>query len=97
MPYIENRIVHDADAHTMELPNWYQEFGTKRVQDAFKERFKSNKGLAHTYFDNIDNNFGGWRKISQFKLDICMFFHKKHKCKYYENDYLTNRCCPCCT
>ena len=54
MPYIENRIVHDADAHTMELPNWYEEFGTKRVQDAFKERFKGNKGLAHTYFDDIE-------------------------------------------
>ena len=53
MPYIENRIVHDADAHTMELPNWYEEFGSKRVQDAFKERFNGNKGLAHTYFDDI--------------------------------------------
>ena len=54
MPYIENRIVHDADSHTMELPNWYEEFGTKRVQDAFKERFKGSKGLAHTYFEDIE-------------------------------------------
>ena len=53
MPYIENRIVHDADAHTMELPNWYDEFGTKRVQDAFRKRFEGNKGLAHTYFEDI--------------------------------------------
>ena len=54
MPYIENRIVHDADSHTMELPNWYEEFGTKRVQDAFKERFKGSKGRAHTYFEDIE-------------------------------------------
>ena len=53
MPYIENRIVHDADAHTMELPNWYDEFGSKKVQEAFRERFKGSKGLAHTYFEDI--------------------------------------------
>ena len=46
MPYIENRVVHDADAHTMELPNWFDEFGTKQVQEAFRKRFKGQKGLA---------------------------------------------------
>ena len=30
MPYIENRIVHDADSHTMELPNWYKDYGSKK-------------------------------------------------------------------
>ena len=33
MPYINNRIVHDADSHTMELPDWYDEFGTERVKE----------------------------------------------------------------
>ena len=54
MPYIENRIVHDADSHTMELPNWLDEYAEKSVQIAFRERFNGNKGLAQTYFENID-------------------------------------------
>ncbi len=45
MPYIENRIVHDADSHTMELPNWLDEYAEKSVQIAFRERFNGNKGL----------------------------------------------------
>ena len=54
MPYIENRIVHDADSHTMELPNWLDDYADKKVQVAFRERFKGNKGLAQTYFEKID-------------------------------------------
>ena len=42
MPYISNRVVHDADSHTMELPNWYKEFGTKKIQDVFKKRFSKS-------------------------------------------------------
>ena len=53
MPYIENRIVHDADAHTMELPNWFDDYADKNIQKAFRERFDGNKGLAQTYFENI--------------------------------------------
>jgi predicted TIM-barrel fold metal-dependent hydrolase len=56
MPYIENRIVHDADAHTMELPNWFDDYADKNIQKAFRERFDGNKGLAQTYFENIDEN-----------------------------------------
>ncbi len=56
MPYIENRIVHDADAHTMELPNWFDDYADKNIQKAFRERFSGNKGLAKTYFENIDEN-----------------------------------------
>ena len=54
MPYIENRIVHDADAHTMELPNWFDGYASNKVQKAFRDRFQGNKGLAQTYFENID-------------------------------------------
>ena len=56
MPYIENRIVHDADAHTMELPNWFDDYADKNIQKAFRERFSGNKGLAQTYFETIDEN-----------------------------------------
>ena len=56
MPYIENRIVHDADAHTMELPNWFDDYADKNIQKAFRERLDGNKGLAQTYFENIDEN-----------------------------------------
>ena len=26
MPYIEDRLVHDADAHIMETPNWLRDY-----------------------------------------------------------------------
>ena len=47
MAYIEHRIVHDADSHVMELPNWFDDFAEKRVVDAFRARFdeKSESGL----------------------------------------------------
>ena len=54
MPYIENRIVHDADSHTMELPNWFDDYADEKIKKAFKKRFEGNKGLAQTYFKNID-------------------------------------------
>ena len=39
MPYISERIVHDADTHLMEVPNWLDEYGTSIVRNAFKKRF----------------------------------------------------------
>ena len=44
MPYIERRIVHDADSHTMELPNWFDDFGTRQVRNAFQQRY-ANRSL----------------------------------------------------
>ncbi len=32
MAYVEDRIVHDADAHVMETPEWIEEFASERVQ-----------------------------------------------------------------
>ncbi len=32
-PYVTGRIVHDADAHVMETPEWIENFATARVQD----------------------------------------------------------------
>ena len=31
MPYVEDRVIHDADAHTMEPPEWLDDFATDRV------------------------------------------------------------------
>ncbi len=45
MPYITDRVVHDADSHAMELPDWFSEFGTRQVKKAFDERFKGGKDL----------------------------------------------------
>lgn len=39
MPYVENRIIHDADAHTMEPPEWLDEFGATSVVDYVKDHF----------------------------------------------------------
>lgn len=39
MPYVENRIIHDADAHTMEPPEWLDEFGSKVVVDYARDHF----------------------------------------------------------
>ena len=49
MPYINNRIVHDAGSHGMELPDWYDEFGTERVKEVFRKRFtKSQVGALES-------------------------------------------------
>lgn len=39
MPYVEDRIIHDADAHTMEPPEWLDEFATARVSQYARDNF----------------------------------------------------------
>lgn len=39
MPYVENRVIHDADAHTMEPPEWLDSFGSKAVIDYARDHF----------------------------------------------------------
>ena len=39
MPYVEDRVIHDADAHTMEPPEWLDGFGSKSVVDYVHEHF----------------------------------------------------------
>ena len=39
MPYIEDRIVHDADAHTMETPEWLEPFSDPDMRDAIQVEF----------------------------------------------------------
>jgi len=36
MPYVENRIVHDADSHVMELPGTILEFLETAPHEAFR-------------------------------------------------------------
>jgi len=33
MPYVEDRVIHDADAHVMETPEWIENFASQRVID----------------------------------------------------------------
>lgn len=33
MPYVTDRVIHDADAHVMETPEWIDEFASKRVRE----------------------------------------------------------------
>jgi len=33
MPYIEGRLVHDADAHIMETPNWLRDYADPDIRD----------------------------------------------------------------
>lgn len=39
MPYVEDRVIHDADAHTMEPPEWLDEFGSRKVIEHAKANF----------------------------------------------------------
>ena len=46
MPYIEGRVVHDADSHVMEIPGWLDEFGTAPVRHAFNTHMRRGAELA---------------------------------------------------
>jgi len=39
VPYVQDRVIHDADAHTMEPPEWLDEFASKRVIDHYVGAF----------------------------------------------------------
>ncbi|MFT7647897.1 MAG: putative TIM-barrel fold metal-dependent hydrolase [Candidatus Poriferisodalaceae bacterium] len=39
MTYVEDRVIHDADAHTMEPPEWLDEFGTRAVIEYARDNF----------------------------------------------------------
>ena len=72
MSYIENRIVHDADSHTMELPTWYKEFGSKKVQKAFLDRLAKAKGLnlAKDWYTGLEemHKTSSYREQNEKKL-----------------------------
>ena len=39
MPYVEGRIVHDADAHVMETPDWLDEFASPQISAYLRRNF----------------------------------------------------------
>ena len=59
MPYIEGRVVHDADSHIMEIPHWLDDFAERRVRDAFNARFGQRHAdtLAETIARHDDADY----------------------------------------
>ncbi len=53
MPYVEDRIIHDADAHTMEPPEWLDEFGSAAVVDYVRDNFSI--GDNNKVYSEIDH------------------------------------------
>jgi len=53
MTYVTDRIIHDADAHTMEPPEWLDEFGSQAVRDYAKTQFFANE--ESPIFSEIDH------------------------------------------
>ena len=47
MAYIEGRVVHDADAHIMETPNWLRDYADPAIRDRIDRPGYSNE-LAQT-------------------------------------------------
>ena len=52
MVYVTDRIIHDADAHTMEPPEWLDEFGSQQVRDYARTEFFA--GEESPIFSEID-------------------------------------------
>ena len=48
MPYVEGRVVHDADAHIMEWPDWLPEYADPDVRDRVPHRtLDDGSGLSN--------------------------------------------------
>ena len=39
MAYVTDRVIHDADAHVMETPEWIEGFASQRVLDYALDHF----------------------------------------------------------
>ncbi|HAF69730.1 MAG TPA: amidohydrolase [Acidimicrobiaceae bacterium] len=53
MTYVTDRIIHDADAHTMEPPEWLDEFGSQEVREYARTQFFANE--ESPIFSEIDH------------------------------------------
>ncbi|MGI9615038.1 MAG: amidohydrolase family protein [Acidimicrobiales bacterium] len=63
MPYVENRVIHDADAHTMEPPEWLDEFASREVLEYARSRFMTG-----------GDDLGGRDKIAA-EIENCRELH----------------------
>lgn len=54
MAYVEDRIIHDADAHVMETPEWIEDFASKRVLDYALDHF--DIGNVQATLDEIERS-----------------------------------------
>ncbi len=54
MPYVTDRVIHDADAHVMETPEWIEPFATKAVNDYALANF--DLGDVQTTLDEIERS-----------------------------------------
>jgi len=54
MAYVEDRIIHDADAHVMETPEWIEGFASKRVLDYALDHF--DIGDVQATLDEIERS-----------------------------------------
>ena len=61
MPYIEDRLVHDADAHVMETPGWLRDHADPEIRDRIKPPTYVNElkqtGDSHSQLSNIEAAF----------------------------------------
>jgi predicted TIM-barrel fold metal-dependent hydrolase len=61
MPYIEDRLVHDADAHIMETPNWLRDYADPAIREKIVGPGYTNElrqiGDNETQLANLDRAF----------------------------------------
>ena len=61
MAYIENRLVHDADAHIMETPNWLSDYADPDIRQRIKSPGYVNElrqtGDNESQLEDIDTAF----------------------------------------
>lgn len=63
MPYIEDRLVHDADAHIMETPGWLRKYADPAIRDRIQIPAYVNElrqtGDNDSQLANLDRAFAG--------------------------------------
>ncbi len=64
MAYIPDRLVHDADAHIMEPPNWLRDHADPGIRDRIERPGYANE-LAQTG-DGVFEPPRAWRSTSAF-------------------------------
>ncbi len=61
MPYIEDRLVHDADAHVMETPGWLRDHADPEIRDRIKPPSYVNElkqtGDSQSQLSNVEAAF----------------------------------------